>query len=170
MKRDRGRAKQEHKQRGTQVAELAMVLPLLLFLGLAVTEGAGFVRAHQMLNNAAREGAKFSSLQRLTDPPPLVVIEAVVDDYLKNATSNGGTPPVYGMCANSGSGCTAPFAVVTVNQCATVTTASGVNTYASQVDVSFAYQLQYLPRLPWFSFPATVNLRGRAEFANFFGC
>ncbi|MGH9557263.1 MAG: TadE/TadG family type IV pilus assembly protein, partial [Terriglobales bacterium] len=58
----RGRAQQRRGERGTQVAELAMVLPLLLFLGLAVTEGEGFVRAHQMLNNAAREGAKFSSL------------------------------------------------------------------------------------------------------------
>ena len=153
----RGRAKQTHIERGTQVAELAMVLPLLLFLGLAVTEGAQFVRAHQMLNNAAREGAKFASLQ----PSSLATIEGVVDTYLKNATANR-------MC-QSATGCSvsSPLAVVTIDPCATITMPSGINKRGSQVDVTYAYQLQYLPRLPWFNFAVTVNLRGRAEFVNF---
>ncbi|MGH9509532.1 MAG: TadE/TadG family type IV pilus assembly protein [Terriglobales bacterium] len=158
----RGRAKQEQQERGTQVAELAMVLPLLLFLGLAVTEGAQFVRAHQMLNNAAREGAKFSSLQENYQDIP--EIQGVVDTYLKNATANN-------MCV-SATGCnvTSPLAVVTVDQCVTVFMPSGINKVASQVDVTYAYQLQYLPKLPWFNFASTVNLRGRAEFINFYGC
>ena len=158
----RGRAKQRQQERGTQVAELAMVLPLLLFLGLAVTEGAQFVRAHQMLNNAAREGAKFSSVQKITNPAP--VIEGVVDTYLKNASSNK-------MC-QSATGCnvSSPLAVVTVDQCVTVVMPSGINKFGSQVDVTYAYQLQYLPKLPWFSLPGTVNLRGRSEFVNFYGC
>lgn len=158
----RGRAKLRPNQRGTQVAELAMVLPLLLFLGLAVTEGGRFVRAHQMLNNAAREGAKFSSLQ--TNYQDIPAIEGVVDTYLKNATANN-------MCV-SATGCnvSSPLAVVTVDQCVTIIMPSGINKYASQVDVSYAYQLQYLPKLPWFSFPGTVNLRGRSEFVNFYGC
>ncbi len=159
MKRER--ATQNQNERGTQVAELAMVLPLLLFLGLAVTEGAQFVRAHQMLNNAAREGAKFSSLEENKGDIP--AIQGVVDTYLKNATANN-------MCQDA-TGCnvSSPLAVVTVNQCVTITTPSGLKR-ASQVDVSYAYQLQYLPKLPWFSFPGTVNLRGRSEFVNFYGC
>ena len=158
----RGRAKQRQAEQGTQVAELAMVLPLLLFLGLAVTEGASFVRAHQMLNNAAREGAKFSSLQQISNPAP--PIQGVVDTYLKSASGNR-------LCV-SATGCsvTSPLAVVTVNQCTTITMPVPPNKWASRVDVSYAYQLQYLPRLPWFSFPGTVNLRGRAEFVNFYGC
>ncbi|MGH6628352.1 MAG: TadE/TadG family type IV pilus assembly protein [Terriglobales bacterium] len=164
----RGRAQQRQGERGTQVAELAMVLPLLLFLGLAVTEGAGFVRAHQMLNNAAREGAKFSTLE--VNRTKTSTIQGVVDTYLKTATAYGGPPSSYGICVNAGTGCNPPYAVVTVNQCVIVTTASGANTWASQVDVSYAYQLQYLPKLPWFSFPGTVNLRGRAEFVNFYAC
>jgi len=158
---NRGRAQQRHNQRGTQVAELAMVLPLLLFLGLAVTEGASFVRAHQMLNNAAREGAKFSSLQE--NRGEIDTIKGVVDTYLKNAS--------YTRLCVSATGCavSSPLAVVTVSQCASIPTPSGVSKWGSQVDVSYAYQLQYLPKLPWFSFPGTVNLRGRAEFVNFYG-
>ena len=47
------RIKQNSGERGTEIAELAMVLPLLTFLALIVSEGAGFVRVHQVLNNAA---------------------------------------------------------------------------------------------------------------------
>ncbi len=160
----RGRAKQGQGERGTQVAELAMVLPLLLFLGLAVTEGAAFVRAHQMLNNAAREGAKFSSIDGNYLDNDIPALQGVVDTYLKNASGNK-------ICQNA-TGCsvTSPLAVVTVNQCLTITTASGENRWASRVDVTYAYQLQYLPKLPWFSLPSTVNLRGRSEFLNIGGC
>ncbi len=157
----RGRAKQGQNERGTQVAELAMVLPLLLFLGLAVTEGAGFVRVHQILNNAAREGAKFSSLEENKQEIP--AIQGVVDTYLKNASGSN-------VCQNA-AGCnvSSPLAVVTVNQCTVITVPGSPNKWGSRVDVSYAYQLQYLPKLPWFSLPGTVNLRGRAEFANMNG-
>ncbi len=151
----RGRAKLRQEERGTQVAELAMVLPLLLFLGLAVTEGAGFVRAHQVINNAAREGAKFSSLPENYDNGTGNDITAIKGVAVSYAASNG---------------VTLVPADVTVSQCLTITTASGVNRWASSVDVTLAYQLQYLPRLPWFSLPSTVNLRGRSEFVNFYGC
>src|ERR1041385_535103 len=50
----------KREARGTQVAELAIVLPLLLFLSLAVSEGAYMIRVHQVLNNAAREGARLA--------------------------------------------------------------------------------------------------------------
>ena len=46
------------RQRGTQLLEFAIALPLLLLLFFVVTEGAGLVRAHQVLNNAAREGSR----------------------------------------------------------------------------------------------------------------
>jgi Flp pilus assembly protein TadG len=149
----RGRGQPAQGERGTQVAELAMVLPFLLFLGLAVTEGAGFVRAHQVINNAAREGVKFSSV------------------YFDNG-SNNAIAGVKGVAVDyaANNGVTLVPADVTVNQCATITTASGDNRRASQVDVVLAYQLRYLPRLPWFSLPGTVNLRGRSEFVNFYGC
>jgi Flp pilus assembly protein TadG len=159
----RGPAKQQRSERGTQVAELAMVLPLLLFLGLAVTEGAGFVRAHQVINNAAREGARFASSDE-SFKNETAVIQGVVDTYLKTSTS--------GYICQSATGCndSTPLAVVTVDTCTTVTTPAGINKHASQVSVSYAYQLQYLPRLPWFSFPSTVNLQGRATFIDLYGC
>ncbi|HTM87989.1 MAG TPA: TadE family protein, partial [Terriglobales bacterium] len=39
------------------------VLPLLVFLALAVSDGAGMIRANQILNNAAREAARLSTLK-----------------------------------------------------------------------------------------------------------
>src|ERR1051326_6231029 len=52
---------------GTQVVELALVLPLLIFLSLAVAEGAYMIRVHQVLNNAAREGARLAIEQNNYD-------------------------------------------------------------------------------------------------------
>lgn len=51
------------RQRGTQVAELAIVLPLMLLLALIIAEGSGFIRLHEVINNAAREGARLSTIQ-----------------------------------------------------------------------------------------------------------
>ncbi len=48
-------------QRGTQVVELAITLPLLCLLVFAITDGADFVRTHVVLNNAAREGARMAA-------------------------------------------------------------------------------------------------------------
>ena len=50
-------------ERGTQLIEMAVCLPLLVLLAFLVIEGALFVRTHIVLNNAAREGAKAASLR-----------------------------------------------------------------------------------------------------------
>src|ERR1043165_6975619 len=52
----------KRQKRGTALIELAMVLPILLILGMICSEGAGLLRAHMVLNNAAREGAHFSAM------------------------------------------------------------------------------------------------------------
>jgi Flp pilus assembly protein TadG len=47
------------RQRGTQILELALVLPVLALIVFIVLEGGELSRAHTVLNNAAREGARF---------------------------------------------------------------------------------------------------------------
>ena len=136
------------RERGTQLLEFALVLPLLLFLVLGIIEGASFVRVHQIINNAAREGAHASAYPqnngRISDITQLVV------DY---AGRNG---------------VTLSAANVTVDQGALITTSSGLTRSASRVDVVYTYTLQYMPKLPWFNVNSTVPLKGSAEFQNFY--
>ena len=49
-------------QHGAVIAELALMLPLLAMFVLGATDIGMIVREHQMLQNAAREGARFSAL------------------------------------------------------------------------------------------------------------
>jgi Flp pilus assembly protein TadG len=49
-------------QHGAVIAELALMLPLLAIFVLGATDIGMIVREHQMLQNAAREGARFSAL------------------------------------------------------------------------------------------------------------
>src|ERR1700752_4719013 len=48
-------------QRGSVIVELALMLPLMAIFILGSTDLGVMVREHQLLQNAAREGARFSS-------------------------------------------------------------------------------------------------------------
>ena len=48
------------EQGGSVIAELALMLPLLAIFVLGATDLGMIVREHQLLQNAAREGARFS--------------------------------------------------------------------------------------------------------------
>ena len=48
-------------QQGSVIVELALMLPLLAIFILGSTDLAMIIREHQVLQNAAREGARFSS-------------------------------------------------------------------------------------------------------------
>src|SRR5436309_14615400 len=53
----------QHQQRGTALIEMAMILPLLTLLLVGIVNMGLMVREHQVLQNAAREGARYSALQ-----------------------------------------------------------------------------------------------------------
>ena len=153
------------RERGTQVVELAMVLPLLIFLAMAVSEGAGMIRAHQVLNNAAREAARLSVLKQNSGQ-----ITFLQDTATCYAIRNGLRPPagqVPANCpaSNTVSACTSYG--VNVNQAVLIPNGA-VSMPASQVVVTCGYRLNFMPRLPWFSVSNIVNLKGQAEFRNFY--
>ena len=50
------------EQHGAIIAELALMLPILAMFVLGATDIGMIVREHQMLQNGAREGARFSAL------------------------------------------------------------------------------------------------------------
>lgn len=142
------------KCRGTQILELALVLPLLLFLVFLVSEGAAFVRVHQVINNAAREGAHFSAMPEnspVNDAGSVAAIQAVVKTYASN------------------NGVDATKLTITVNQSVPVLGSNGFTYYLSQVTVTYPYPLKYLPAVPGFNIPTSVTLKGEALFENLYG-
>lgn len=128
--------------------ELALLLPLLVLIVMLVLEGSRLVRTHQVLNNAAREGARLSVQQENSGNTPDIASEVVT-----YATQNG-VPITTGN--------------VTINQAATISTPSGISMSASVVTVNYTYTMNYLSVFAWLGVPTTFPLQGSAEFRNFY--
>ena len=139
------------RERGTAVVELAISVPLLVFLIMLVGEGAAVIRTHQLVNNAAREGARFSIL-----PPNSCSGNATCLAQIRQVVVN------YG----SNNGITISPANVNIDQTALVAT-SGAAISSSLITVTYTYQLQYLPAFA--GIPPTMSLGARAQFRNFYG-
>lgn len=162
--------------RGTQVAELAVVLPLLLFLSLAVSEGAYMIRVHQVLNNAAREGARlavqadnFDAANPLTDcatAAPNTSHAALCQAIIQYAQNNGISAGAGFNRCNGNAGTNGLN--VTINQRYLIPgTGGGLSLNGTQVLVVCPYNLAFLPRLPSFGVTGTVNLKGNVVFRDF---
>ncbi len=136
------------RERGSQILEMALVTPLLLFIALMVIEGGGMIRQHQILNNAAREGAHFAIFPE--NQGQTAAIQQAVVTYAAN------------------NGVTITAGEVTVNQAVPMQLPSGVWTMTSRVVVAHPYTFRYLPRLPGFRVANTVNVTGWAQFRNFY--
>jgi Flp pilus assembly protein TadG len=145
MRRTR-RKHPRYGERGTAIPEFAVVLPLLLFLGVVVFEGAAMIRTHQVLNNAAREGARFAVLEEM-EPAQL---QQVVVTYA--ALNDVEIEP----------------AEVAVDQQQSIPGPDGALMSSSVVTVTHQYELEILPNIPGFSPTNSFTLVGRAEFRNFF--
>lgn len=81
------------RQKGVAAVELAIMLPLFGILLLGILEVGGMTRDHQVLQNAAREGARFSALPTnnmggAPDAATAAAMEAVIKNriiaYLAN--------------------------------------------------------------------------------------
>jgi Flp pilus assembly protein TadG len=156
-------------QRGTQIVELAIVMPLLIFMALVVSEGAAFVRVHQVLNNAARESARLSVLPENHGSAAIPYLQDTATCYM---VRNGVIPPAGQVPSGCPVAATTPTCntySVAINQSLIVPTPSGINMTASKVQVTCGYGLKYLPRLPWFGVQNVVTLGGSVVFRNFYG-
>jgi Flp pilus assembly protein TadG len=168
-----------HAQRGTLIVEFAVILPVLILLTLIATEGANMFRVSEVVNNAAREGARLSI-------QPANYYQGL------NSLSNGTHYTNPAACTFSTSTTTSTFPVCQgvanyiqnntllgnlMIQCPTVTvnvdqlyappSDSGSQHY-SQVSVVCAYSLQYLPSLPFYSIPKTINISRTTVFFNLY--
>ncbi len=163
---------QNRKQRGTQVAELALMLPLLCFLIFVIIEGAAFVRTHVILNNAAREGARLSAVQINSSNPTAnpgntacADITTAVQQYVYQEASctTDSTNPL----------CNPNNLTIQIVQTIpyTYTGSSGpVQGTASRVTITYPYHFHFLPSFttPFGSWNAILNLSTSATFRNFY--
>ncbi len=141
---------------GAQLVEFAFVLPLLLVMVVGIIDfGAAYTLKHKM-NNAAREGARFSIEESCADctkaaPATTQAIENSIVNYLTNANVDlcgltGTTAPTTGpgtfawtftspsQCAGTG----ANFTIV-IERGITFLNSSGVTVEASRVTLSHPY-------------------------------
>jgi len=155
-------------EKGTQIAELAVVLPLVVFLALIAGEGVGIVRAHQVIVNAAREGARIAVLEEskaLVEDSTKTFIKDMATCYM---VRNGLTPT-----ASLPSSCSSGVDVSHLNcetYSATVDTSvsfNGGSMPGLKVQVTCGYRLSYLPNLSWFGVPSTVPLGASVVWRRF---
>jgi len=147
-----------------------MVLPILVFLAMAVSEGASFVRAHQVLNNAAREGARSAaSVENLNGWDPVteqnsVAIQAVCSYLRANSAA------FVEWNATQDTTCSDQAFTIQVTRLTLIDApkVNGVAMSGSNAVVVYRYPLQLLPALPWVGLPNPLPLRGTAQFRNFY--
>ncbi len=146
-----------------------MVLPLLVLIAMIIMEGGSFIRAHQVINNAAREAAHIASLYKgrdYIDPATkanglgIAAACKYLNNYQKAFPGWPGDP-----------NCGAPFTIsvqdITDPTDPAAVTVDGVNMPSTLAVVTYQYQIKYLP-LSFFGWNgATLSLKGRAQFRNF---
>ena len=76
-------------ERGTEVIEFAVVLPLLLLILTGIIDFGLLLQRYQVVTNAAREGARVAVLPGYTEPD----VQQRVDQFLDAAGLTEAAPP-----------------------------------------------------------------------------
>lgn len=142
---------QKKKQKGVAAVELAIVLPLFGVLLLGVLEIGGMARDHQVLQNAAREGARFSAMpnNKILGGPSGVDtrIKTVVITYLANEH-------ITVVAGN-----------IDINQVYEISV-GGTTVQASKITINYTRPLLFPGIARWV--PLSATLHGNAVFRNFY--
>ena len=139
-----------HGTTGVAVVELAAMLPLLVLIIITIIDMGLVLREHQILQNAAREGARFSALPLNQVGPvnpsaSIAAIQQRVTNYLAEENV------------------TAPANSITVNQQFPISIA-GYTVYGSEVTITYERALLVAGFFP----PGKVTLTGRSVFRNLY--
>lgn len=160
------------EQQGSVIVELALMLPVMAIFILGAIDLGVIVREHQVLQNAAREGARFSALPANNIDPsnPTATANSIRDkviNYLAqerititstNCTADGAVPKQW----NCGA--------ITISQQFPITTVvGGVTTVDYGSSVAVTYNRSFL--LPGGSVLKfnSVSLNGNSVFHNLYG-
>jgi Flp pilus assembly protein TadG len=169
------------REKGTQLAELAVTLPLLVFLALGAIEGGSLLRVHQLLNNAAREGTRMAITQNVAYAANRdTIVQNVVTNYLKNNNALPGAGTfTLGECNSwtAGTNVTTnwPFqpggtlpATGAITGTLTLASGTSVVTSMAQVTVTCAYKFFFMPTLPGLRRQPTVTLKGQTTMMDLY--
>lgn len=134
--------------------ELAILLPLFGILLLGILEVGGMARDYQVIENAAREGARFSALpaNRMAAPSPGIVETRIKDRIIAYLANERITTVTTGG--------------IVVNQTYEITV-GGTKIMCSEITVSYARPVMFPGIAQWMPLGSTT-LRGRAVFRNFY--
>ncbi len=140
------------RERGAVIVEFAMMLPLLALIFLTIIDLGLVVHEHQVLQNAAREGARFSALPRNQIGP-----------QNPTATQNVIRQRVLEYC--QGENITVLSGDVVVSQQYPITV-GGLTVMGSEVRVSYTRDVLVggIPFLP----VGQITLSGNSVFRNFY--
>ena len=142
-------------ERGTQIVEFAVSLPLLVLFVVGIFDFTGALSLKQKLTNAARDAARVAAADPATDlgaAVPVSVGDAyqVVENYLSSENINncgltGTTPALSGTLTWKSpalTGCPGNTGlVVTINRgCATPIQGTGVDMVNTCVTIQYPYQ------------------------------
>lgn len=140
-------------ERGAVLVEFALVLPLLALLFLTVIDLGLAIRESQVLQNAVREGARFSALPiSWVDPRNPVASEAAIRQRVTD------------YCLREG--IVVDSAAVGVSQRHPIDVGGGLTALGSEVTISYErpFLIPGAPLLPF----ARVRLASRAVFRNLY--
>jgi Flp pilus assembly protein TadG len=136
-------------QKGSVLVEMAFVMPVLALMLIGIIDLGLIVNEHQILQNAAREGARFSSLNQMSMSGDPTGIELAIKQFVVN----------YALEENI----SININDVSVNQVYSIPDGCG-----SEIIVTYTRPLLVLGR-PFLQL-GSITLTGRVVFHNLFGC
>ncbi len=147
---------------GSQIAELAISLPLLVFVVVGIMDFGGAVNLKHKLDLAAQEGARVAANETYADitqdpAPSTDAVRSAIDSYLLSVRlKNCGLGTVAGVKGTGalalqwtytavGGGCPAPGLTLVVNRGSAFVNATGTpqNVEATKVTLSYPYQWSF---------------------------
>jgi Flp pilus assembly protein TadG len=145
---------------GSQLLEFAVALPLLVVFVVGIFDFGGAFNLKQVLNNIAREGARFASslptndLDSIGTPPSVTAIRDLVASHLQTgrlndcglatqAAVNG--PTTTWTYTAAGGGCAAPLVLTIEREYSFPTTIDGapVNVLSTRVNLTYPYSWHF---------------------------
>ncbi len=168
-----------NRQRGTQLLELAIVLPLLCLIVFAIIDGGDVVRTHVLLNNAAREGARMSASEYCPNcgtSAQVTGVQNFVLQYVTKETGGAGIGP-----GGRDAWCSAAklsASNITVNPTVSYSysdpsSASGTSSAcATRVTITYPYTFCWVSNFAAFfgTLNPTISLHADATFYNLYPC
>lgn len=136
-----------NRQKGVAAVELAIILPLFGILLLGTLEIGGMARDHQVLQNAAREGARLSAME--SNDGNIAGLKSRIIAYLVNERI---TTVVAGD--------------ITIDQNFTITVGA-LNIKSSKITVNYRRPFLFPGITRWVPL-GSVTLQGNAVFRNFY--